>query len=161
MESIPGLLHRVLVNQADRGSVTMATGCLAEIDPDARELRLIRAGHDPPLLITPDGVVGLDTAHGPALGLSGPVQWPLERVPLPRDAAIMLFTDGLTERRPSPRSNRQSYELAPDIDPRTMLAQTPGQALDHLLATTFPAGTEDLDDDVAVILLKLGDGAPS
>jgi len=31
----------------------------------------------------------------------------------------------------------------------------PGQALDHLLATIFPAGTEELDDDVAVILVNL------
>jgi PAS domain S-box-containing protein len=155
MESIPSLLHRLLVNQADRGAVTMATACLAEIDPRATELRLIRAGHDCPLLITPDEVVGLDTAHGPALGLSGAVDWPLERVPLSREAAIMLYTDGLTERRASPRSVRQFHDLAPQIDARTMLGQQPGQALDQLLATTFPGGTEELEDDVAVILLNL------
>jgi PAS domain S-box-containing protein len=155
MESIPELLHRLLVNQADRGAVTMATACLAEIDPRAAELRLIRAGHDSPLLITPDEVVELDTAHGPALGLSGSVDWPLERVPLSKDAAIMLYTDGLTERRESPRAVRQFHDLAPQIDARAILGQQPGQALDQLLATTFPGGTEDLEDDVAVILLNL------
>jgi PAS domain S-box-containing protein len=155
MESIPGLLHRLLVNQANRGSVTMATACLAEIDPRRDELRLIRAGHDAPLLITSEAVVGLDTAHGPALGLSGPVHWPLERLPLARDGAIMLYTDGLTERRASPGSSRQYTDIAPQIDARTVLGQSPGQALDELLATTFPAGTEDLEDDVAVILLNL------
>jgi serine phosphatase RsbU (regulator of sigma subunit) len=155
MEAIPCLLHRLLVNQADRGAVTMATACLAEIDARGSHLRLIRAGHDAPLLITPDAVTSLDIAHGPALGLSGPLHWPLERVPLSEDAAIMLNTDGLTEYRPSPGSRRQFNELAPRIQARTMLDQPPGQALDHLLETTFPAGTEELDDDVAVILLNL------
>jgi serine phosphatase RsbU (regulator of sigma subunit) len=87
--------------------------------------------------------------------LSGPLHWPLERVPLSEDAAIMLNTDGLTEYRPSPGSGRQFNDLAPRIQAKTMLDQPPGQALDQLLATTFPAGTEELDDDVAVILLNL------
>jgi serine phosphatase RsbU (regulator of sigma subunit) len=111
MESIPQLLHRLLVNQADREPVTMATACLAEIDPDGGELRLIRAGHDPPLLITPEAVNDLSTTHGPALGLPGPVEWPLEHVPLPRDAAIMLYTDGLTELRTRPGTARQFKSL--------------------------------------------------
>ena len=155
MESIPGLLHRLLVNQADRGAVTMATACLAEIDPDRSELRLIRAGHDAPLLISPGRVTALTTAHGPALGLSGPVHWPIERVPLPDGAAIMLYTDGLTEHRAAPGSIRRFEDLAPRIAPETMLDQPPGHALDHLLTTIFPGGTDELDDDVAVILLNL------
>jgi PAS domain S-box-containing protein len=155
MESIPRLLHRLLVNQAARGAVTMATACLAEIDPDGRELRLMRAGHDSPLQITRDTVNDLSTAHGPALGLSGPVDWPLEQVALSRDSALMLYTDGLTEHRPSPGSIRQFEALAPRIDAPATLDQPPGQALDHLLTSIFPAGTEELDDDVAVILLNL------
>jgi serine phosphatase RsbU (regulator of sigma subunit) len=155
------LLHRLLVNQADRGAVTMATACLAEIDPDASELRLIRAGHDSPLMITREAVNDLSTVHGPALGLSGPVDWPLEQVSLSRAAAIMLYTDGLTEHRPSPGSIRRFEELAPRIDAPATLDQPPGQALDHLLASIFPAGTEELDDDVAVILLNLARTPPA
>jgi serine phosphatase RsbU (regulator of sigma subunit) len=160
MEAIPRLLHRLLVNQADRGAVTMATACLAEIDPGGSELRLIRAGHDSPLLITRRTVNDLSTMHGPALGLSGPVDWPLEQVPLSRDAAIMLYTDGLTELRTTPGSIRRFQELAPRIDAPATLDQPPGQALDHLLASVFPEGTEELDDDVAVILLKLSRTSP-
>jgi serine phosphatase RsbU (regulator of sigma subunit) len=98
--------------------------------------------------------------HGPALGLSGPVDWPLEQVPLSRDAAIMLYTDGLTELRTTPGSIRRFEELAPRIDAPTTLDQPPGRALDHLLASIFPEGTEELDDDVAVILLNLSRTPP-
>jgi len=155
LEAIPGLLHRLLVNQRDRGSVTMATACLAEIEPGGRELRLIRAGHDSPLLITRGAVDDLSTAHGPALGLTGAADWPLEEMALPRDAAIMLYTDGLTEIRPAPGAIRRFEDLAPRIDAPTTLDQPPGRALDQLLGTIFPTGTEELDDDVAVILLNL------
>jgi serine phosphatase RsbU (regulator of sigma subunit) len=158
IEAIPRLLHRLLINQADHGASTMATACLAEIDADGTELRVIRAGHDSPLLITPEAITGVNTVHGPAFGLSKSAYWPLQRVPLPRDAAIMLYTDGLTERRAAPGSIRRFDELAPRIDPRTLLAGPPGQAIDQLLGSIFPDGTEQLEDDVAVILVNLARG---
>lgn len=156
LESIPLLLHRLLTSQSDQRASTMATACLAEVDREARELRLIRAGHDAPLLITPGAVAGMNGDHGPALGLSKPHDWPLQRVPLPADAAIMLFTDGLTERRATPTSARRFDDLAPHLDADKVLAQPPGEAIDELLAQIFPGGTEQLDDDVAVIPLNLG-----
>ncbi|MBV9334896.1 MAG: PAS domain S-box protein [Solirubrobacterales bacterium] len=156
LESIPLLLHRLLTNQTDHRASTMATACFAEVDRDARELRLIRAGHDAPLLITPGAVSGMNGDHGPALGLSKPHDWPLQRLPLPAEAAIMLFTDGLTERRVTPTSVRRFDELAPHLEADKLLAQPPGEAIDELIAQLFPGGTEQLDDDVAVILLNLG-----
>ena len=156
IEAIPELLHRLLVNQADRDAGTLATVCLAEVDPDGREIALLRAGHDSPLLITRGSVTALNREHGPALGLSGANRWPLQRIRLPGDAAIMLFTDGLTERRATPRSARLGYdELVPRIDARMLLSQPPGPAIDAILAQLFPRGTEQLDDDLAVILLNL------
>ena len=98
----------------------------------------------------------MDAEHGPALGLSKSSFWPLQRVPLPSNAAMMLFTDGLTERRATPQSPRRFDELAPHIDGKTMLAKPPGQAIDEMLTQIFPGGTHELDDDVAVILVKLG-----
>ncbi len=155
-ELIPELLHRLLVNQVEPVAATLATICLADVDPSARELRLIRAGHDAPLLITPGGVAPLGLEHGPALGLSGSHSWPSERMQLPDDAAIMLFTDGLTECRTTPRSARLGYDaLLPRIDAHTILDQPPGQAIDGLLGGVFPHGTEHLDDDLAVVLLNL------
>ena len=157
LESIPEVLHRLLVNNADRDATPLATVCLAEVDPAVRELRLIRAGHDCPLLIIPDGVSPIGPQHGPALGLSGPHHWPAQRVRLPRDAAIMLFTDGLTEGRTTPRSARLGLdELLPKLDAHTLVERPPREAIDRMLARIFPLGTEHLDDDLAVILVNLG-----
>jgi PAS domain S-box-containing protein len=156
MGSLPELLHRLLVNQADRSASPLATICLAEIDPGAGELRLIRAGHDCPVLITPTGATPIDSEHGPAIGLDGARYWPLERVGLRDDTAVMLFTDGLTERRPAPRAPRLGYsDLVPRLDATAMLTAPPGRAIDTMLARLFPQGTEQLEDDLAVILVNL------
>jgi PAS domain S-box-containing protein len=156
MKSLPALLHSLLVNQADRSSSPLATVCLVEIDPGGGELRLIRAGHDCPVLITPHGAAPIDSEHGPAIGLDGAGRWPLQRVPLREDTAIMLFTDGLTERRPAPDAARLGYsDLVPRIDPTEMLTAPPGHAIDTMLARLFPQGTEQLEDDLAVILVNL------
>jgi PAS domain S-box-containing protein len=159
IEAIPRLLHRLLTNQADRSATTMATACLAEVDRQARELRMIRAGHDAPLMITPDGTVVIDNEHGPTLGLGQADHWPVRQLALPRDAAIMFFTDGLTERRATPESARQFDSLVPLIDTQAVLTQAPDQAIDELLRRAFPQGTDHLEDDVAVILLNLGRSA--
>jgi PAS domain S-box-containing protein len=155
MKSLPALLHSLLVNQADRSASPLATACLVEIDLGAGELRLIRAGHDCPLLITPDGAAPIDSEHGPAIGLDGATRWPLKRTALRDDTAIMLFTDGLTERRPTPRAARLGYsDLVPRIDPAEMLTSPPGRAIDTMLSRLFPQGTEQLEDDLAVILVN-------
>ena len=155
LKSLARLLDRLLINQAGHGASTMATACLAEVDAAARELRLVRAGHDSPLLIAPGTVSEVSGKHGPALGLPGKSDWPLERIPLPNRAAIMMYTDGLTERRAVPRSMRRFAAVAPHIEPESLLAKPSGRAIDDMLGEIFPHGTDLLDDDVAVILLNL------
>ena len=104
----------------------------------------------------PDGAVPIDSEHGPALGLESASRWPVQRVALRDDSAIMMFTDGLTERRPAPRAPRLGYsDLVPRIDAAEMLAAPPGQAIDRMLARFFPQGTEQLEDDLAAILVNL------
>ncbi|HEY1508208.1 MAG TPA: PAS domain S-box protein [Solirubrobacteraceae bacterium] len=155
LDSIPRMLHRLLIEQADQ-TATLATACLVEVDRDGRSLRVIRAGHDSPLLVTPSKVVALNSVHGPALGLGGRHDWPTQHYQLPPDAAIMLFTDGLTERRAALRPGQIGFDqLLPQIDADTLLTQPPERAIDEMLAQVFPDGTGQLDDDLAVILLTL------
>jgi len=47
-------------------------------------------------------------------------------------------------------------DLPPRIDPALMLDNPPGVAIDALLATIYPHGTEQLEDDLAVILMRFG-----
>jgi PAS domain S-box-containing protein len=156
LESIPAMLDRLLVDQADREASKMATVCLVEVDRDGKELALVRAGHDSPLLVTRESVTALNRTHGPALGLGGPASWPVRQVEVPGESAIMLFTDGLTERRPLRRRGRLGFdELVPQIDAPMLLDRPPEQAIDRMLAQLFPQGTDALEDDLAVILLSL------
>jgi PAS domain S-box-containing protein len=156
LESIPPMLDRLLVDQADRDASKMATVCLVEVDAGAQRLQIVRAGHDSPLLITRESVTALNRVHGPALGLGGPSRWPVRDVNVPAEAAIMLFTDGLTERRPLRRRGRLGFdELVPQIDARMLLDRPPDQAIDSMLVELFPEGTDALEDDLAVILLTL------
>jgi serine phosphatase RsbU (regulator of sigma subunit) len=68
----------------------------------------------------------------------------------------MLFTDGLTERRRAVDSGKIGFdELLPRIDPPALLTQPPERAIDEMLARVFPEGTDQLQDDLAVILLTL------
>ncbi|WP_084729753.1 SpoIIE family protein phosphatase [Streptacidiphilus neutrinimicus] len=76
-----------------------ATCVYAVYDPVARQVALARAGHVPPLLVQPDGSAAfVDVPAGPPLGLGG---MPFEAVelPLPDGAQLLLYTDGLVERR--------------------------------------------------------------
>jgi serine phosphatase RsbU (regulator of sigma subunit) len=150
------MLDRLLVDQADREASKMATVCLVEVDPHGQKLQIVRAGHDSPLLITRESVTALNRVHGPALGLGGQSTWPVRDVDVPAEAAIMLFTDGLTERRPLRRLGRLGFdELVPQVDALTLLDQPPEQAVDRMLDELFPEGTDALEDDLAVILLSL------
>jgi PAS domain S-box-containing protein len=156
LESIPTMLHRLLLEQDDRDAVRLATICLVEVARDGRDAKVMRAGHDAPLLITSDVVSPLDSVHGPVLGLEGRHHWPAQRCQLPSDAALMLFTDGLTERRRAVRAGQVGVDdLLPRIDAAALLAQPPERAIDEMLAGVFPEGTDQLEDDLAVILLTL------
>ena len=77
----------------------LATAAAVVIDPAARTLRYCLAGHPPPLLRGPDGTVSLlDEATGVLLGLETHNR-PEEVVTFAPGSSVVLFTDGLVERR--------------------------------------------------------------
>jgi len=77
-----------------------ATVVLAQVDPDTHEMRWSNAGHPPPLLLQPDGTAHLLEARAePLLGtrFGGPRS--NHSVQLQPGASVVLYTDGLVERR--------------------------------------------------------------
>src|SRR3712207_2604395 len=74
-----------------------ATLCLFTLEPDTGLVRMASAGHLPPLLHTDEGVRFLEP-HGPLLGINASRPGDLEFV-LPPDGTLVLYTDGLVERR--------------------------------------------------------------
>lgn len=84
---------------AERGGTTVvgATCLYAVYDPSNGCCTMARAGHPPPVIVTPDDAVSFpDLPAGPPLGLGGLPFEALE-IELPEGSLLGLYTDGLIE----------------------------------------------------------------
>jgi serine phosphatase RsbU (regulator of sigma subunit) len=135
---------------------TLATALVCRVEQDEgdraaglRRLRWSSAGHPDPMLLGADGsVVDLVAPVGPPLGIGwlGPRMDGL--VPMPEGSTLLLFTDGLFERRGVPLDEGRA--LVRDIVQRC--ADLPLTLLcDRLLEELLGDGVED---DVAVLAVR-------
>jgi serine phosphatase RsbU (regulator of sigma subunit) len=121
--------------------------------PDGvRQLRWSNAGHLPPLLRTADGEVKrLEASPNLLLGLDRGTERVDQVVDLPPNSTLLLYTDGLVERR--------EEMLEDSID--TLAAAfarvggaPPEEVCDALLDATR---AETGDDDIALLVLRCND----
>jgi CheY-like chemotaxis protein len=122
----------------------IATVCLASLDPVTGELRVANAGHPPPAICV-DGDVRFLTGRSALLGIRA--AHGVEVVDeLPAGATLLLYTDGLIERR--------GENLQAGLVRLARAAQTVEKDLeafcDRLLAEVNPASA----DDIAVVVLR-------
>ncbi len=124
----------------------LATAAAVVIDPAARTLRYCLAGHPPPLLRGPDGTVSLlDEATGLLLGLE-PHNRPEEVVTFAPGSSVVLFTDGLVERRDE-TFDTGIARLATAL--KAALPPHPASLCDALVEQAVPHN--DRDDDIAIL----------
>ncbi len=77
----------------------MATLLVCSYDPATRTLTTASAGHPPPVLVPPDGAPGyVELDPGPPLG-AGTGEYDETVSALPAGCTVLLFSDGLVERR--------------------------------------------------------------
>jgi serine phosphatase RsbU (regulator of sigma subunit) len=133
-----------------------ATLCALEIDPSHRSVQMVRAGHPRPVLIDGDSVSALspDGPSGAAIGLERK-EW--ERLALPPDWAILLYTDGIVEGRVGRGSERLGEAglqglLSGRITQRPQWREQPETLLDELIEDAERLNSEALNDDVAMLL---------
>lgn len=69
----------------------------AELDPAARRLAYVNAGHVPPYLVGRDGAVRRLAGGGPALGLIADASYDAGEVSLDPGHVVAVVTDGVTE----------------------------------------------------------------
>ena len=150
-----------VLSRVDRALVglqvdTLATVVLARIeqsDDDRRQglrrLRWSNAGHLPPALLHPDGTVELlDRPNDLLLGLDPLSPRTDHEVVLHPDDTVLLYTDGLVERRDSPLD----HGLARLRQALSALAPLPLDRLcDELVTRIVPA---DADDDIALVAVR-------
>jgi anti-sigma regulatory factor (Ser/Thr protein kinase) len=134
----------------------MATLIYLVFDPERATLTFANAGHAPPLILEPEGRARyLEGGLAPPLGGATHAAMYLEQVDrLPHGSTLVLFTDGLVERRGRPladglaRLREEALAAGPGLD----------ALCDHLLASMV--GPE-ISDDIALLALRpvpLGDG---
>jgi serine phosphatase RsbU (regulator of sigma subunit)/PAS domain-containing protein len=125
----------------------MATAICGIYDPPTRTLRWARAGHLPPLIIR-DGTASTEALPGgPLLGAEPDASYQEATIQLEFGDALVLFTDGLIERR--------GQVLDDALANLEQLASRPvcdiGEFADHLL-TSAPS---DTGDDTCLVAVRI------
>jgi CheY-like chemotaxis protein len=123
-----------------------ATVCLLTLEPATGQVRMASAGHLPPLLHV-GGEARFLSPRGPLLGINAPRPPDLEFV-LPVGGTLVLYTDGLIERRDADIDvglaalAECAAEVEPDLD-----------AFCQRLLVRL-AGAAEQADDIAVVVLR-------
>jgi serine phosphatase RsbU (regulator of sigma subunit)/GAF domain-containing protein/anti-sigma regulatory factor (Ser/Thr protein kinase) len=126
------------------------TAVCAVLNPDTGELVYSSAGHPPPILVYADGTTRmLHDAHTIALGIRPGWARPQAHVIMPARATLVLYTDGLVERRRMPLEHgiSQVAELVQDG-----LAATLDGLANQIMSRLAPSG--GYQDDVALLLYR-------
>jgi serine phosphatase RsbU (regulator of sigma subunit)/anti-sigma regulatory factor (Ser/Thr protein kinase) len=122
----------------------------AVLNPDTGELVYSSAGHPPPILVRSDGTTSmLEDGHTIALGIQPNWTRPEARATIPAHATLLLYTDGLVERRGSPLEQGIVRAAALVKDGRTRSLD--GLA-DQIMSRLAPRG--GYQDDVALLLYR-------
>ena len=141
---------------------TYATVLVARVEPEPTEgrrgqarLRWSNAGHPPPVLMRADGTTQSLPGNDLMLGVDAGRERSEHVALIDRGATIVLYSDGLVERR------------GEDIDVGTMRLREALRAsrdmnleacVDHMLAAML---AEEPDDDVVVLAVRLNPQAPA
>jgi sigma-B regulation protein RsbU (phosphoserine phosphatase) len=131
------------------------TALYGVLDTTTSEFSYARAGHEPPLLLKPNGEVErLPYKPGMALGLWEEILLDENSVHLPKDSLLLLFTDGMTDCR-SP--NGEAFGLDRLRQTLNGLDHTSAQSsCDQLLETllNYQDGSKQ-DDDVTLVAVHV------
>lgn len=129
------------------GAAGSTCACLV-FDWDGGELCWASAGHPPPVVVDGSGARLLPTGTGPVLGAGGPVPPGEHTAAFPPGASVLLYTDGLVERRDEVldeglRRLAAATEGTSDFDPASLTRRV----IDTMLA-------DGRSDDVALVVAR-------
>jgi sigma-B regulation protein RsbU (phosphoserine phosphatase) len=151
----PGDVMRLVNGHITRlqKSTQFVTALYGIVDCDSCIFTYARAGHEPPLLMTPGGVVErVEYGAGMALGLWDDITLDQRTLHLEKGSTLLFYTDGMTDCR-----NPQGQAFGLDRI-KTNLAKAVGlpaqPVCDRLFSTLmeFQAGSSQ-DDDVTLLAI--------
>ncbi|WP_329117869.1 GAF domain-containing SpoIIE family protein phosphatase [Streptomyces sp. NBC_01465] len=132
------------------GLTDMTTVLYMTVDPKEHVAQVVSAGHPPPLLIDQSGASFVRAGQGVPLGVVD--EWNAEEkeVPLPPGALLVMYTDGLVERRGEDlgtgleRLRRAALSAPSEV----------GELCAHLVEECLDEGANP--DDVAILAIRVG-----
>jgi PAS domain S-box-containing protein len=126
----------------------MATVLYLVLDRENGEVAWSAAGHPPPLVIAPDGARYLEGGRSVPIGAADPAVFREATAILPPGSSLLLYTDGLVERRDTPLEDRLT-QLA---DAAAAGGDELGELCEHVISHVL--GDGDLSDDVALLAVR-------
>jgi anti-sigma regulatory factor (Ser/Thr protein kinase)/putative methionine-R-sulfoxide reductase with GAF domain len=147
LTEVISMLNELLVSMGRSRGATLS---ILKLDPQVEELEAVIAGHLPPLLIGPDGGARLlEQRHGLPVGVRTGHDYEAFRYPFPTGSQLLLYTDGLIERR--------DESLDVGLGRLTAAAEAAGEHGDSPLADGVYRALLDetpLEDDVALLAIE-------
>ena len=147
LTKVVSMLNELLVSMGRSRGATLS---ILELDPAAEELEAVTAGHLPPLLIEPDGHTRLlEQPPGLPVGVRIGHDYQACRYPFPTGSRLLLYTDGLIERR--------DESIDEGFQRLTVAAQAAAQRTDSSFADRVYRALIDetpLEDDVALLAVE-------
>jgi anti-sigma regulatory factor (Ser/Thr protein kinase) len=142
------VVERVNTLMWQLGPTAMTTLAYLVLDPTQESLELVNAGHPPPLVVSPAGVADYLPLQGTmALGASTLARYHSETFPFVTGSTVVLYTDGLVERR--------GASIDDGLDELRALVPLGGD-VDGLVSTIISRMVpEKTADDIAVIAARL------
>ncbi len=120
-----------------------ATAVCGLYDPQTRVLRWARAGHLPPVLVRGSEAATVPLVNGLLLGAVAEAEYEEGRIELARGDTLLMYTDGLIERKDRSLQDSLGQLLSTVRDAADVL----DQRLDRLLTYS----NADTDDDTCII----------
>jgi serine phosphatase RsbU (regulator of sigma subunit) len=147
-------LNRLILDEGPRARLlTLLHGEIRIRDDGGIGLRLVSAGHPPPLLLDTDGRVREMTTAQPLLGVFDEPGYDVDRVDLSPGQVVLCVTDGVTERR-------DGHDMLGDDGGLERLLATcadlsAGAVAARIQRAVYDYSSEPSGDDVAIIALRV------
>jgi serine phosphatase RsbU (regulator of sigma subunit) len=139
-------------NHGDEGM--FATIFFGVLNPASGSLHYVNGGHEPLLIVGPEGVKGHLSPTGPAVGMMSDMHFDIHDICMDPGDILLGFTDGLTEAR-SPKDELYTRErLNALFDPP---AATAGLLLERIQSNLLDfIDTAPQNDDITMLLVQRG-----
>ncbi len=142
----PQLLRWLNAVTCSLSTFTIASACVALYDPADRRLRIANAGHPSPVLVRGGVARALPKPAGTMLGVDADGEYDEVDIGLEPGDVLLLYTDGLIERR----------RHSPDENVARLLAEAgPAEAdLDAYVDRILERVESDTDDDTCILAVR-------